>query len=252
MHRKAKGRGRFSRNSALTTRAGGPRQLVGALRVDLPLQAVLPELPSRPRPVSRLSRVAEVVEGRELYRDLGLELGRRRIAIVGPNGAGKSTLLQTLTGNRQPTDGHVELDVTRIGYISQNAANWYLNESLVERLSGAGRDGLERAASILRAHRFPLALASRPLAQLSPGERLRAALIWLFQRRPPVELLVLDEPTDHLDFVGFAALQSVLNAWPGGLVVAGHDEEFLSSLRLHGRLELGGPMSLQSRGVNAL
>ena len=59
-----------------------------------------------------------------------------------------------------------------------------------------------RIAQVLHAHRFPLALADRPLATLSPGERVRAALICLTRRRPAPELLVLDEPTQHLDFVG--------------------------------------------------
>ena len=79
------------------------------------------------------------------------------------------------------------------------------------------------------AHRFPLGLAGRPLGELSPGERTRAALIALFDR-PGLELLVLDEPTGGLDLVGVHALQEALRAWTGGLVVASHDRRFLEAV----------------------
>lgn len=70
--------------------------------------------------------------------------------------------------------------------------------------------------------------ASTRLAE--PGERVRAALICLFQRRPAVELLVLDEPTDDLDLLAISALEATLRAWPGGLLIASHDAEFLRAV----------------------
>jgi ATPase subunit of ABC transporter with duplicated ATPase domains len=81
-------------------------------------------------------------------------------------------------------------------------------------------------------------LAERPLAILSPGERLRAALICLTRQAPAPELLVLDEPTQHLDFVGLAALEAVLAAWPGGLLVVSHDPEFLAAIGVSRTLDL--------------
>ena len=80
------------------------------------------------------------------------------------------------------------------------------------------------------AHKFPLALGDRPLRSLSPGERARAALICLFRRAPPIEVLILDEPTYSLDLVGQRAMTEALRAWPGGLVVASHDRAFLSAI----------------------
>jgi ATPase subunit of ABC transporter with duplicated ATPase domains len=86
------------------------------------------------------------------------------------------------------------------------------------------------AAEILVAHKFPLALGKRPLASLSPGERVRAALIALFRRSPPVEILILDEPTYSLDRVGRHAMIEALRAFRGGLVVASHDRDFLDAI----------------------
>jgi ATPase subunit of ABC transporter with duplicated ATPase domains len=77
------------------------------------------------------------------------------------------------------------------------------------------------------------------MRSLSPGERVRAALIGLFQRSPAVELLVLDEPTYSLDLVGQQAITRALRAWPGGLVVASHDRAFLQEIGVHDTIELG-------------
>jgi ATPase subunit of ABC transporter with duplicated ATPase domains len=54
-------------------------------------------------------------------------------------------------------------------------------------------------------------------------------------------LLVLDQPTQHLDFAGLAALEAALTAWPGGLLVASHNAEFLEAIGVKRRLELRGP-----------
>ena len=77
------------------------------------------------------------------------------------------------------------------------------------------------------------------MRSLSPGERVRAALICMFQRSPAVELLILDEPTYSLDLVGQRALTNALRVWPGGLVVASHDLAFLSAIGIEKYLELG-------------
>jgi len=199
--------------------------------VDLPLTAVLPRLPEPTgHPIAALHGVSARVAGRALFEDLTLELNRQRIAVMGANGSGKSTLLELLAGQRSPEHGRASVDRGRIGYIAQNAANWQLDESLLQLLIQALQLEPEAAASCMRAHRFPLALAERSLASLSPGERLRAALICLLQRPTPPELLILDEPTSHLDFLGYAALTDLLKRWTGGLVVASHDEDFLEAV----------------------
>lgn len=212
-----------------------------ALSVDLPLEVLVPAVPAVPGPpIARLEGVSACVEGRTLFGGIDLELScGDRLAITGPNGAGKTTLLEILRREREPASGRARADGARLGWIAQNATNWVADESLITLLaSGAGTDA-EAVAQLLVAHRFPLALAERPLASLSPGERVRAALICLFQRRPVVELLVLDEPTDHLDFVGLAAVQDALRAWRGGLCVVSHDEEFLSAIGVERRIALG-------------
>jgi ATPase subunit of ABC transporter with duplicated ATPase domains len=215
-----------------------------ALPVDLPLEVALPRLPEADLgPVIRGEEVTVAAGERTLFRRLSWSLGRERVAVCGPNGAGKTTLLETALGLRgTPSAGRVHCDTARVGYIAQNGANWCRDESLLDLIATERRTtSLEAVARILSAHRFPLGLADRPLATLSPGERVRAALICLTQRESAPELLVLDEPTRDLDFLGLAALEAVLAAWPGGLLVVSHDAEFLRAIGVARRIELGPP-----------
>ncbi len=209
-----------------------------SLKVELPLQGEMPTLPPCSGPVVRASSASAQVDGHWLFRDLDLEVGRERMAIVGPNGAGKTTLLQTLVGERRPDSGDVRLDVSRLGVIEQGGTNWMLDETLVEVLGRYLEP--DEIGSRLVAQRFPLALAERPLRTLSPGERVRAALLGLLARRPAVELLVLDEPTYSLDLLGQGALTDLLRAWPGGLLVASHNPHFLASIGVEKTLRLEG------------
>ncbi|HEU4408635.1 MAG TPA: ATP-binding cassette domain-containing protein [Polyangiaceae bacterium] len=235
--------GKFSRRRAARIAAAREwtRSMRRTLAVDLPLELPLPSLPAdEGRDLLCLRGVASEIEGRRLFEALDLRVRRDRVAVVGANGAGKTTLLEIMRGGRRPTAGSVDRDPRRMGSIAQGGADWVLDESLLGYLSVyGGSPSPEALAELLVAHRFPLALGERPLRSLSPGERVRAALICLFQRSPAVELLVLDEPTFSLDLVGQRALTRALRAWPGGLVVASHDRAFLSEIAVNHVIELG-------------
>jgi ATPase subunit of ABC transporter with duplicated ATPase domains len=209
-----------------------------ALHVELDVEVRLPELgPAPAQAVLTLGNVTARGGPRLLFEGVDLSVRRDRLAVVGPNGAGKTTLLEIMVGERRPDQGTTQVDLTRVGFIAQGGRNWQLDESLQEHLLGAGLS-TEEVARALVAHRFPLALAERPLVSLSPGERTRAALIAILARAPAVELLILDEPTLGLDLVGQRALTQALGAWPGGFVVASHDRAFLGQLRVDRTLEL--------------
>ncbi len=213
-----------------------------ALSAQLPLALEVPRLLESSGPILRLDDVTVQLGERYLFEGLGLELGRQRVAVVGPNGAGKSTLLESALGLRPPGRGSVWSAPDKIGVIAQEGRNWQLPDSLLTLLrverAGASPDDLSR---YLVAHRFPLALAERPLCSLSPGERTRAALLCLFARSPAPELLVLDEPTFSLDLLGQRALTDALRAWPGGLLVASHDRSFLEALCVTRYIDLATP-----------
>lgn len=242
---------RAKRQAILDDRIDATRAWVQAARrslaVELPLSAALPQLPKDcSTPVAQLERVSARAGERVLFDARSLTLYRQRLALTGANGAGKSTLIELIAGTRAAHSGSVRADPARMGYVAQNSANWQRDESLLQLLVEELGLTIAAAASCIRVHRFPFALAQRPLASLSPGERLRAALICMLQRETPPEVLVLDEPTSHLDFLGHDALQRLLAAWPGGLVIASHDQEFLDSIGITGELVLGDRPDAQS------
>jgi ATPase subunit of ABC transporter with duplicated ATPase domains len=210
-----------------------------ALSVSLSLALPIPHLPTEVDPDLLTLRGVSVDSGaRRLFDSLDVSLGRARIAVVGPNGAGKTSLLEVMLGQRKPSTGTARRAFSKIGYVAQGGANWQLDDSLLAQLAVLG-GSLESATELLVAHQFPLALGQRPLRSLSAGERARAALICLFARVPAPELLVLDEPTFSLDLLGQRALAQALRAWPGALVVASHDREFLAQIGVERTIRLG-------------
>ncbi len=214
---KSHGRVAQVREARLTVLREWSQAMRRALHVDLSLNLAVPVPPmtsTEPPVVSR--DLSVTVDGRYLFEGLNLTLQRERVGVIGPNGAGKTTLLESLLGRRIPTTGSVRCDLARIGYVAQDAVDWCRDDSLLAILCamrGIGRDSPNEVASLLANFKFPIGLAARPLASLSPGERGRAALICLFARTPIIELLVLDEPTFSLDLAGRCSLVKTLCRW---------------------------------------
>lgn len=211
-----------------------------ALAVDLHLADTVPSLPPDDGlPNLELSSVSLFRGQRQIFGPLSLQVSRERIGVTGPNGAGKTSLLQVMRGALEPTQGKGYRRAARIGSIAQGGLDWMADDSLLSRLSTtSSKPNLDQIAQLLVAHKFPLALAERPLRSLSPGERVRAALLCLFQQEPTPQLLILDEPTFSLDLVGAEALRSAMRAWQGGLIVASHDQGFLDAIDLDDQINL--------------
>ena len=219
------------------------------VRLDLKLTAP-PQPKDTPAVIVDVDGATAVIDGREIFSNVSMCVRRSdRIVVSGRNGAGKTTLLNILSGQRQAEQGRVVGDFSRIGMIAQGAANWGSGESdrnLIANLQAVCDVTLEDVAKILVGHRFPFALAQRPIKSLSPGERVRAALICLYHRCPAIELLVLDEPTFGLDFVGLSALREALKSWPGATVIVSHDRDFIESIGVHSEIKLGASGSHES------
>lgn len=219
-------------SARIETRRALARATRRTLEVNLALGA---STPLRHKSASieniELESVRIVRRSRVLVESLTLRVCRERVALTGANGSGKTSLLAVMLGTLSPTAGFARRS-SRIGSIAQGATDWMLQDSLLETLHQSTDTHMEKTISILVGHRFPVALAKRPFRTLSPGERLRAALICLFEKSPQIEVLVLDEPTYSLDRIGQDALQSVLRSWKGGLVVVSHDRSFLDALRI--------------------
>ncbi|WP_434924624.1 ABC-F family ATP-binding cassette domain-containing protein [Enterobacter asburiae] len=158
--------------------------------------------------------------------------GPMRVALKGPNGCGKSTLLKTLLGEIAPRSGTCKVSVS-CAYLDQHLSRLDLSQSVMTHLN-LSHTPLEEG--VLRTRLAQLQLGADkvtlPLAELSGGERLKAALACVLWRAEATQLLLLDEPTNHLDLASVQAIEAALVGFPGALLVVSHDEAFLRGLTL--------------------
>ncbi|WP_148243765.1 ABC-F family ATP-binding cassette domain-containing protein [Enterobacter asburiae] len=158
--------------------------------------------------------------------------GPMRVALKGPNGCGKSTLLKTILGEIAPRSGTCRVSVS-CAYLDQHLSRLDLSQSVMTHLN-LSHTPLEEG--VLRTRLAQLQLGADkvtlPLAELSGGERLKAALACVLWRAEATQLLLLDEPTNHLDLASVQAIEAALAGFPGALLVVSHDEVFLKGLTL--------------------
>jgi ATPase subunit of ABC transporter with duplicated ATPase domains len=167
--------------------------------------------------------------------------GGDRIGITGPNGAGKSTLLRGLLGRQTPDEGSASIGTSvAIGEIDQARAQLDGSKPLAEAVEAILSEWPQGEVRTLLA-KFGLRAdhVSRPVDELSPGERTRAGLALLQARG--VNVLVLDEPTNHLDLAAIEQLEQALESYDGTLLLVTHDRRMIDTVRLdrHWRVEDG-------------
>ena len=153
-----------------------------------------------------------------------------RIGIIGGNGMGKSTLLKTIVGALPPLSGAFRLGaLVNIGYFDQQMAQIRGSETVLFNLQSAFPSMSDfEARSALGAFLFSGEDVFKTLDMLSGGERVRLALCKLFRKHP--NLLVLDEPTNHMDIISKETLEELLAAYTGTLIFVSHDRYFVKKL----------------------
>jgi ABC-type multidrug transport system ATPase subunit len=160
-----------------------------------------------------------------------------RTGILGANGAGKSTLLGLISGNIKPSAGRVKRGKTvRIATLSQKTdelddylempVHAVLAELHTTYTFGTGSKAKELTpAQLLEQLGFAAQQLATPVRDLSGGQKRRVQLLLILLAAPNV--LILDEPTNDLDTDMLAALEDLLDSWPGTLLVVSHDRYFL-------------------------
>ena len=183
-----------------------------------------------------------------------------RTGILGVNGAGKSTLLGLVAGTVEPTSGRVKRGKTvKVATLTQrlDELETHLNDPVrivLERLRttytfGAGSKAQELTpGQLLERMGFSSAQLSTPVKDLSGGQKRRLQLLLVLLDQPNV--LILDEPTNDLDTDMLAAIEDLLDSWPGTLLVVSHDRYFIERVTDQQYAILGGRLRHLPGGVD--
>lgn len=194
---------------------------------------ILPPPPPSGTEAARFENITfSYKENESLLNNISFEIRRNdKIAIVGYNGTGKTTLLKLLTGLLTPQNGRVVLGHNVVlGYQAQEFSDILPAESTaydVVRAAAGEKTSLSSLRSILGAFGFSGDEADKPVKVLSGGEKIRLCFARIFVNPP--NLLVLDEPTTHLDIAAREALQTAIKQYQGTVCMVSHDIEFVNS-----------------------
>ena len=156
-----------------------------------------------------------------------------RVAIIGENGKGKSTLLKTLMGQIPPLGGSYTVGTgVEVGYFDQQAAvaeSMYPDKTVLNDFWDMYPTLKEvEVRNALGSFLFTGEEVFKTLGQLSGGEKVRLALCKMFKMRP--NLLILDEPTNHMDLIGKEALENMLKNYTGTILFVSHDRYFIKEI----------------------
>ncbi|MDK1328489.1 ABC-F family ATP-binding cassette domain-containing protein [Arthrobacter sp. zg-Y1143] len=193
-----------------------------------------------------LENVSLTLGNTDLFRNITLRLAPgERLGLVGVNGAGKTTLLRLLNGEIEPTAGRLKRGKTvQTAVLTQEVKELdeVADQRVIEVIENEKRvfnvGGRELSAGqLVEQLGFSAQRQWTPVRELSGGERRRLQLLRLLVGEPNV--LMLDEPTNDLDTDTLAAVEDVLDGWPGTLVVVSHDRYLLERVTDHQMALLG-------------
>ena len=196
------------------------------------LNIKFPPAPRSGQIVAEVKEVGKAFDQKRIFSGAEFTIERgQKIALVGRNGEGKTTFARILLGELEATEGTIKLGANvNIGYYAQNQDDLMDGEFTVfdtlDRV--AVGDIRTRLRDILGAFLFRGEDIDKKVKVLSGGERSRLAMARLMLE--PYNLLILDEPTNHMDMRSKDILKEALMKFDGTVVVVSHDREFLDGL----------------------
>jgi ATP-binding cassette subfamily F protein 3 len=161
---------------------------------------------------------------------------KQHLLLAGPNGIGKSTLLESLVNKTAP-GAKIERGI-KVGYYRQDFSTLDFNKTVMETLLDAMEKKNEERMRAVAAGFLLLGPAmGKKIGVLSEGQKGLVAFARLVLLEPG--LLILDEPTNHINFRHIPVIAKALDAYEGAMVLVSHVPEFVSQIRIDEKLDLG-------------
>lgn len=186
----------------------------------------------RVEPVKSVLTVKDLVIGYDMaLGTVNLELLRgQKLGVIGANGVGKSTFLKTIVGETKSLSGDFSFGLrAEVGYFSQQMAEYSSEKTVYEDFHDLfPRLNETEVRTALGSFLFSGEDVFKRVNDLSGGERVRLALCKIFKKRP--NLLILDEPTNHMDIVGKETLENMLKEYTGTVVFVSHDRYLVNKV----------------------
>jgi ATPase subunit of ABC transporter with duplicated ATPase domains len=233
---------RFSANASKARQATSRKKLLEKIKIE----EIKPS--SRQNPFIRFEQAKKLHRGAvniekvsfrypgtdvDVLKDVSFKIdAAERVAIIGPNGIGKTTLMRLLAGELQPTRGKIEwVENAERGYMPQDPQAEFVEKidlfTWISQWTGKGDDE-QLIRGTLGRLLFSGDEIRKPVQVLSGGEKGRMIYGKLILTRPNV--LLMDEPTNHMDMETIESLQVALEKYAGTLVFVSHDREFVGGL----------------------
>jgi ATP-binding cassette subfamily F protein 3 len=197
----------------------------------IPVQDIVGELVT-------LKKIKVIKNHEAVVKDLERSLRKKdRLLVIGPNGIGKSTLLRSLVSGKQ--EGQTILKNVKVGYYSQDFSTLNFQETVFDSLMSVLADGLGELEMRSVAAGFLITgdLMGHKVADLSEGQKGLLSFARLVLMQPG--LLILDEPTNHINFRHLPILAEAIDAYEGAIIMVSHMPEFVEKISFTEELDLG-------------
>ncbi len=213
------------RIAALETSKPALPQNSRRIKIDFPVRQSSGQI------VLRADHLTKSYGSREIFRNINFTLERgQRLVVIGLNGAGKTSLLRMLLDMTPINGGKVTMgDRVRIGYYAQENEGLDYSNSVLNEATDVLPEDSKRVRGVLGRFLFSGSRVFQEVGTLSGGEKTRLALAKMVLDGP--NLLVLDEPTTHLDVLSRGIIGEALGNYNGTIIAVTHDVEFVRFLK---------------------
>jgi len=191
--------------------------------------------PDVPGKLMHITKYTRMHKGKEQSRECDIDIIKgHHLRIIGPNGIGKTTLLEKIARLGEGIEVHPDL---RVGYYRQDFRGLDFNNTVYQELARVmPRIDEQRLRSVAAGFLIDSGLINNKIGALSEGQKGLVAFAQLVLLEPG--MLIMDEPTNHINFRHLPVIAEALSQYQGGLIVISHDEEFMEEIAIHETFDL--------------